>query len=131
LLAIARQTGRADMLTELCARLRHSGRLTPRQLAWLLATAMPPADVVQLPGIAAEFGVGVESPAEASSLGALLTASATPAAATSAMIAGSTASAGTGAAEMPFLGQHAAGRLQVGRAHRSDRHRQAHLRPRR
>jgi lipopolysaccharide assembly protein B len=72
-LAIARQTGRADMLTELCARLRHSGRLTPRQLAWLLATAMPPADVVQLPGIAAEFGVGVESPAEASSLGALLT----------------------------------------------------------
>jgi hypothetical protein len=61
------------MLTELCARLRHSGRLTPRQLAWLLATAMPPADVVQLPGIAAEFGVGVESPAEASSLGALLT----------------------------------------------------------
>jgi lipopolysaccharide biosynthesis regulator YciM len=72
-LAIARETGRVDMLNELSSRLRDSGRITPRQLAWLLATAVPPADMGQLPGITQEFGAGVESAAEASSLGALLT----------------------------------------------------------
>ncbi len=71
-LGIARRIGRADMLSELCARLRQSGRVTPRQLAWLLATAVPPAEVAQLPGLAADLGAGVESGTEVSSLGALL-----------------------------------------------------------
>ena len=72
-LVIARQTGHTDMLSELGRRLRESGRLTPRQLAWLLATAVPAAQVAQLPGITADLGVGVESAAEATSLCALLT----------------------------------------------------------
>jgi lipopolysaccharide assembly protein B len=71
-LGIARQLGRADMLSELGSRLRQSGRVTPRQLAWLLATAVPPAEAAHLPSLAADLGAGVESAAEASSLGALL-----------------------------------------------------------
>jgi lipopolysaccharide biosynthesis regulator YciM len=72
-LSIARQTHSPDMLSELGRRLRHSGSVSPRQLAWLLATAVPPEDVAQLPGVTAELGGGVTSVAEASSLGALLT----------------------------------------------------------
>ncbi len=72
ILTIARQTGRSGTLQELDRRLRGSGQITPRQLAWLLATAVPPAEVAQLPGIAADLGAGVESAAEASSLSALL-----------------------------------------------------------
>jgi lipopolysaccharide assembly protein B len=65
--------GEADVLPELGRRLRGSGRLTPRQLAWLLATAVPAPEVAHLPGIAAELGAGVQSLAEATSLSALLT----------------------------------------------------------
>jgi lipopolysaccharide biosynthesis regulator YciM len=72
-LTIARQSGTSDMLHELGQRLRHSGRVTPRQLAWLLATAVPPQEVSQLPGITADLGAGVETAAEARSLSALLT----------------------------------------------------------
>jgi lipopolysaccharide assembly protein B len=72
-LTIARQTGTSGMLHELGARLGHSGRVTPRQLAWLLATAVPPQEVSQLPAITADFGVGVETAAEATSLSTLLT----------------------------------------------------------
>jgi lipopolysaccharide assembly protein B len=72
-LAIARTVGRTDTLGELGRRLRASGRISPRQLTWLLATAMPPGEAAQLPSITAELGVGVESAAEASSLSALLT----------------------------------------------------------
>ena len=72
-LRIAGATGGTDVLHELGARLRHSGRVTPRQLAWLLATAVPPGDVARLPGIAAELGPGVQSAAEAASLSTLLT----------------------------------------------------------
>jgi len=72
-LAIARLTGSPDVLNELSRRLRQSGRVTPRQLAWLLATAMPPEEVAQLPSVTRELGGGVESAAEASSLSALLT----------------------------------------------------------
>jgi lipopolysaccharide assembly protein B len=71
-LGIARRLGRADMLSELGSRLRQSGRVTPRQLAWLLATALPPAEAAHLPSLAADLGAGVESAAEAASLGALL-----------------------------------------------------------
>jgi lipopolysaccharide biosynthesis regulator YciM len=47
--------------------------VSPRQLAWLLATAVPAEEVARLPGVSAEFGLTVESAAEASSLSALLT----------------------------------------------------------
>jgi lipopolysaccharide assembly protein B len=65
--------GSTELLHQLGRRLRQSGRVTPRQLAWLLATAVPPEDIAQLPGITRELGGGVESAAEASSLSALLT----------------------------------------------------------
>jgi len=61
------------MLNELGRRLRQNGGVSPRQLAWLLATAVPPEDVAQLPGISAQLGTGIDSLAEASSLSALLT----------------------------------------------------------
>jgi hypothetical protein len=72
-LAIARQMNNADMLGELSRRLRHNGGITPRQLAWLLATAVPPEHVADLPGITSQLGAGVDSLAEASSLSTLLT----------------------------------------------------------
>ena len=76
-LIIARQMHRPDMLNELGRRLRQSGHLSPRQLAWLLATAVPAEEVAQLPGIATQLGSGVagvvESAAEAGMLSALLT----------------------------------------------------------
>jgi len=71
-LALARQIPNPDMLNELGRRLRHNGRVTPRQLAWLLATAVPPEQVALVPGVAAELGAGAGSAAAASSLGALL-----------------------------------------------------------
>ena len=70
-LAIARRTHSPDVLHELGRRLRQRGELTPRQLAWLLATAVPPEEVAQLPGIGAQLGS--ESLAEAGTLSALLT----------------------------------------------------------
>ena len=72
-LAIARQADGADMLHELSRRLQQSGGVTPRQLAWLLATAVPAEQVARLPDVTAQFGGGVDSLAEASSLGMLLT----------------------------------------------------------
>jgi lipopolysaccharide assembly protein B len=72
-LRIAAATDGADVLPELGRRLRGSGRLSPRQLAWLLATAVPATEVARLPGITAELGAGVHSLAEATSLSALLT----------------------------------------------------------
>ena len=72
-LVIARRTGSATAINELGERLRHGGRVTPRQVAWLLATAAPPEDVTLLPQVAGEPGGGVQSAAEASSLSALLT----------------------------------------------------------
>jgi lipopolysaccharide biosynthesis regulator YciM len=72
-LAIARQKDGEDMLNELSRRLRQSGGVTPRQLAWLLASAVPSEHAAQLAGITAQLGAGVDSLAEASSLGMLLT----------------------------------------------------------
>jgi lipopolysaccharide biosynthesis regulator YciM len=72
-LLVARQMHRPDMLNELGRRLRQSGHLSPRQLAWLLATAVPAEEVSQLPGIAAQLGSGIKTAAEASTLSALLT----------------------------------------------------------
>ncbi len=72
-LAIARLTGNPDMLGELGKRLSQSGRVTPRQLAWLLATAVPAEEVMQLPAVTRELGGGLASAAEARSLSTLLT----------------------------------------------------------
>jgi lipopolysaccharide biosynthesis regulator YciM len=72
-LAIARQSDGTDMVSELSRRLQQSGGVTPRQLAWLLATAVPPEQVARLPDVTAQFGGGVDSLAEASSVGMLLT----------------------------------------------------------
>jgi len=72
-LVLARQLQSPDMLNELGRRLRHSGTVTPRQLAWLLATAVPPEAVSQLPCITSQLGAGADSAAAATSLSALLT----------------------------------------------------------
>ncbi len=61
------------MLREVGLRLQHSGRVSPRQLAWILATAIPTQDVGRLPEVTRDLGLGVDSAAEASSLSALLT----------------------------------------------------------
>jgi lipopolysaccharide assembly protein B len=72
-LAIARRAGSTDALREVGLRLQHSGRVSPRQLAWILATAIPAQDVARLPDVTRGLGLGVDSAAEASSLSALLT----------------------------------------------------------
>jgi lipopolysaccharide biosynthesis regulator YciM len=58
---------------EIAARLRRNGTISARQLAWLLATALPPQEVRRLPDIAGGAGSETESAADARSLGALLT----------------------------------------------------------
>jgi lipopolysaccharide biosynthesis regulator YciM len=58
---------------EIALRLRRNGTISSRQLAWLLATALPPQEVRRLPDIAGEAGSETESAADARSLGALLT----------------------------------------------------------
>jgi len=72
-LALAKLVGETDVLAQLARRLQRNGRVTGRQLAWLLATALPPQDVRRLPSVTGEFGIGLESAADAASLGALLT----------------------------------------------------------
>jgi lipopolysaccharide biosynthesis regulator YciM len=62
-----------DVLEEIAVRLRRNGTISSRQLAWLLATALPPQEVRRLPDIAGEAGSETESAADARSLGALLT----------------------------------------------------------
>ncbi len=59
-----------DVLGELWARLRRGGSISPRQLAWLLATALPPAQLTRLPDLVAGSEAG--SAAEATSLALLL-----------------------------------------------------------
>ncbi|MBW4052266.1 MAG: hypothetical protein HIU85_12535 [Proteobacteria bacterium] len=59
-----------DALPEIALRLRRNGTISSRQLVWLLATALPPQQLRELPGIA---GSEAESAADARSLGALLT----------------------------------------------------------
>jgi len=72
-LTLAKQAGQADMLGELAQRLQRTGRVSARQLVWLLATALPPQDVRRLPGLTGELGADMETAADAASLGALLT----------------------------------------------------------
>jgi lipopolysaccharide biosynthesis regulator YciM len=73
LLVLGRSLGEANVLEDLSARLKRAGRLSPRQLAWLLATALPQEDAGRLRLIAGE-SAGFERAAEANapSLGRLL-----------------------------------------------------------
>jgi lipopolysaccharide assembly protein B len=74
ILKLAGQLGEGqDVLSELADRLQRTGRVSGRQLAWLLATALPPQEMARLPGVTGNLGAGVESAADATSLGALLT----------------------------------------------------------
>jgi lipopolysaccharide assembly protein B len=79
ILKLATQVGPMDekgdgaLLSELADRLKRTGRVTARQRAWLLATALPPQQVRRLPGVAGDLGAEVESAADATSLGTLLT----------------------------------------------------------
>ena len=74
ILKLAGQLGdEQDVLSQLAERLKRTGRVSGRQLAWLLATALPPQEIPRLPGVTGNLGAGVESAADATSLGALLT----------------------------------------------------------
>jgi lipopolysaccharide biosynthesis regulator YciM len=48
-LALVGSDGEAQLLTDLSARLRATGRVSSRQLAWLIATAVPTKEVAELP----------------------------------------------------------------------------------
>jgi lipopolysaccharide biosynthesis regulator YciM len=72
-LALWTSASGTDVLEEIVVRLRRNGTISSRQLAWLLATALPPQEVRRLPGIAGEAGSETGSAADARSLGALLT----------------------------------------------------------
>jgi len=73
ILKLAATVGEGDVLADLADRLKRNGRVTARQLAWVLATALPPQQVRRLPGVAGDLGTEVESAADAISLGTLLT----------------------------------------------------------
>lgn len=73
ILKLAAHAGEGDVVSELAERLKRNGRVTSRQLAWILATALPPQQVRRLPGVAQDLGSEVESAADATSLGTLLT----------------------------------------------------------
>jgi len=72
-LALAKLAGESDVLGQVARRLQRNGQVSGRQLAWLMATALPPQDVIRLPSVTREFDSGVDSAADAASLGALLT----------------------------------------------------------
>jgi lipopolysaccharide biosynthesis regulator YciM len=72
-LTLSREIGKTDLVREVVERLRGTGHVSARQLVWLLATALPPQDVRQLPDIAGELADGLETASDAASLRALLT----------------------------------------------------------
>jgi lipopolysaccharide assembly protein B len=72
-LRLARQTHSPDMLNELKRRLSQSGQVSPRQLTWLLATAVPAEEAPQLASVTGSLEGGVQTATEASSLNGLLT----------------------------------------------------------
>lgn len=74
-LVLARQLNQTNMLEDLAVRIQHAGHLNARQLAWLLATAVPAAEVNNFPRIIAdELGAGTDvAPADVSSVSAMLT----------------------------------------------------------
>jgi len=70
LLQLAEPLGERRLIEELGARLKRTGRLTGRQLTWLLATALPLEDAARLERIAGDL-LGIEA-AAAPSFGQLL-----------------------------------------------------------
>jgi lipopolysaccharide biosynthesis regulator YciM len=68
-LALSSQLGDTGIVDALTDRLQRTGRVSQRQLGWLLATALPTLGVKQLPELAGSS----PSSAEASALGAMLT----------------------------------------------------------
>jgi lipopolysaccharide biosynthesis regulator YciM len=66
-LAISSELGDEHVVDELTKRLQNTGRVSERQLAWLLATALPTLSVGQLPDL------GVTEVADRKAIGALLT----------------------------------------------------------
>jgi len=71
LLALGRALGEADVIERLAERLKRTARLTARQLAWLLATALPQEDTGRLDLLAAD-PTGAALAADTSALGKLL-----------------------------------------------------------
>jgi len=69
-LALRGEQPQEEVLGEVWSRLRHTDSISARQLAWLLATALPPAQLMRLPDLALEADAG--SAAEAKSLAVLL-----------------------------------------------------------
>lgn len=69
LLDLARRLGEPDTVESLSARLRRTSHLTPRQLAWLLAAALPQEDAQRIAHLA---GDRLGSAAGTASLGQLL-----------------------------------------------------------
>jgi lipopolysaccharide assembly protein B len=71
LLLLAEPLGEQRLVEELGARLKRTGKLTGRQLTWLLATALPLEDAARLERIAGDL-LGIEAAAAAPSFGQLL-----------------------------------------------------------
>jgi lipopolysaccharide biosynthesis regulator YciM len=68
-LALSSDLGDQDVVEALTKRLQGTGRVSERQLAWLLATALPTLSASQLPELA-----GTETtPAQTRAIGAMLT----------------------------------------------------------
>lgn len=68
-LALSSELGDSDIVDALTERLQRTGRVSERQLGWLLATALPTLGARQLPELAGSN----PSTAEANALGAMLT----------------------------------------------------------
>ena len=68
-LALSSELGDTDIVESLTDRLQRTGRVSERQLGWLLATALPTLGVRQLP----ELAGSPATTAESSALGAMLT----------------------------------------------------------
>lgn len=72
-LDLSRRLGEEGVLGELTERLRHGGRLSARQLTWLLATALHPGHARELEQLVGELLEERRPPSETTSIGALLT----------------------------------------------------------
>jgi lipopolysaccharide biosynthesis regulator YciM len=70
-LALASHLGDERIVESLTDRLQKTGRVSQRQLAWLLATALPTLGMQQLPDFSVDGDKSTEVPSQA--LGALLT----------------------------------------------------------
>lgn len=72
-ITLASSAGVQHVMDDLAKRLKSTGRVTSRQLAWLLVTAAPPDSVGRLATIAADLLRPGEAIADAGSIGVLLT----------------------------------------------------------